>query len=152
MSMFSKLRNLGRNDAGAVVIETAFVVPALAVMAFGGVEASLIISRQNELQAAAAEAVAVTLSRTPQDQSERDTLEAIIEHSTGLDAANVTLAKRFRCDSSANLLSDASTCGTTSVISEYILINMRDSYTPVWSNFGIGRPINFDITRRVQIS
>ncbi|MEP5938948.1 MAG: TadE family protein [Erythrobacter sp.] len=151
-SLFNKLRRLGRDDKGAVVIEAAFIIPVLATMALGGFEVSMIVSRHNEMQAAAAEAVAATLARVPDEASERNTLEAIIESSTGLAANKVTLTQRFRCDSDTALKNDSSTCDASAVISEYVEINMRDSYTPVWSDFGIGGPIDYNITRRVQIA
>ena len=151
-TLFAKLRKLGRDDKGAVVIETAFVVPVLAVMAMGGFEVSMIVSRHNEMQAAAAEAVAVTLARVPDEASERNALEAIIETSTGLAADKVTLTQRFRCDSDADLIADSTSCATSAVISEYVEINMRDTYSPVWSSFGVGGPVNYNITRRVQIA
>jgi hypothetical protein len=152
MTAFAKLRSLFHDNAGAVVIESAFVIPILGIMALGGFETSMIISRQNEMQVAAAEAVAATLARVPDEASERATLEAIIETSTGLPADKVSLTQKFRCDADILLLDDPTGCGASAVISEYVEINMRDTYTPIWADFGLGNPVNYDITRRVQIA
>ena len=81
--MFKKLF---KNETGSVAIETAFVVPILATMVLGGLEVSNIVSRQAELQTSAAEAAAVIVARPPEEASERDTIEAIIEASAGLPA------------------------------------------------------------------
>lgn len=151
-TLFTQMRGLIRDKKGAVVIEAAFIIPILGTMALGGFEASMIVSRQTEMQSAAAEAVAATLARVPDEASERNALEAIIESSTGLAADQVTLDQKFRCNSDPDLLDDTTTCGDTAVISEYVVINMTDSYTPIWADFGIGNTINYDITRRVQIA
>ena len=80
------------------------------------------------------------------------TLEAIIEKSTGLAADTVKLELQYRCDTEANLVDDPTSCGTNSVVSEFIIITMQDSYTPTWTDFGIGSAIRFNVSRRVQIS
>lgn len=153
MMLFRKhFAQLARNERGTAAIETAFVLPILATLVLGGLEVSAIVSRQAELQTAASEATAVVLARPPDEASERATLEAIIESSTGLDADKVTMRLRYRCDTEATLRLTPTGCGTTAVVSEFIIINMRDTYTPTWTQFGVGGPINFSVTRRVQIS
>lgn len=153
MMNFSKsMKRLRGNERGSAAIETAFVLPILATMVLGGVEASTIVSRQAELQTAAAEAAAVTLARAPDEASERETLEAIIERSTGLAADKVKLELKYRCDTDANMVDAPNGCGTNAVVSEYIIITMQDSYTPTWTDFGIGSAVRFNVSRRVQIS
>ena len=62
------------------------------------------------------------------------------------------LEKRFRCNADASLTTDVTTCASGAVISEFIHLNVWDSYTPIWTNFGIGKPVAYDIRRRIQIS
>ena len=158
--MIQKLANFCANsrkrfesdDRGTVVIETAFVVPILAVLALGGFEASMIIARNAELQSAAAEAAAITLARAPDEAAERETLEDVIEASTGLGDDMVTLRQLFRCNTDTTMQTAETACADDAVISEYVEIRMRDTYTPIWSDFGFGDPINYDISRRVQVS
>lgn len=150
--LLRKLGSFRKNETGSVVIETAIVVPVLAVMAFGSFEASRIVSRHNELQVAVAEAAAIVLANTPDEQSEIDTVEEIIETSTGLPSGKVRLEIRYRCNSDASLVTDITLCPTGAVISEFIHINIWDTYDPVWKDFGIGDTVSYDIRRRVQIS
>lgn len=150
--MIQKLSHFVRDKRGSAAIETAFVLPILATMVLGGVEASAIVSRQAELQTAAAEAAAVTLARAPDEADERATLEAIIEQSTGLATDKVKLELKYRCDTDTAMIDAPTGCGAGAVVSEYIIITMQDSYTPSWTDFGIGRPIRFNVSRRVQIS
>ena len=152
ISRLSRLKRFVRDNRGSAAIETAFVLPVLATMVLGGVEASAIVSRQAELQTAAAEAAAVTLARAPDEADERETLEAIIETSTGLAADKVKLELKYRCDTDATMIDEPTGCGTGAVVSEYIIITMKDSYTPTWTDFGIGSAIRFNVSRRVQIS
>ena len=150
--MLSKLaKTFANSERGSVAIETAFILPILATMTLGGLEVSSIVSRQAELQTSMAEA-AVVVARPPAEASDRATLEAIIEASAGLPADQVLMQLRYRCDTATTLEANASSCGTTAVVSEFIIITMTDTYTPAWTDFGIGGPVNFNITRRVQIS
>jgi Flp pilus assembly protein TadG len=146
------ISQLVADNRGSATIETAFVIPVLAIMVFGGFEVSSIVSRQTELQTAAAEATAVVLARAPKDASDRATLEQIIETSAGLPANKVSLSLKYRCDVEEDLEDNATSCSTTAVVSEFVVITMEDTYTPVWTEFGVGQPINFNVTRRVQIS
>lgn len=147
-----RLFGIGRDEKGSVVIETAFVVPILVIMALGGFEASRIISRHSELQGAVAEAAAVVLANTPEEQSEYDQIELIIENSTGLPSGKVVLTKKYRCNSDASLVDDITNCATGAVISEIVQINIWDQYEPIWTTFGIGKTVSYNIRRRVQIS
>lgn len=146
------LNQLRSDDRGSVVIETAFVVPILAVLALGGFEASRIVSRQVELQTAASEAAAIVLANPPDEAAERSTIESVIESSTELAANKVTLALRYRCGSAVSLVETSEECAETDVISEFVLVTMADTYTPIWTGFGIGSPLNYRVKRRVQIS
>ena len=146
------IRKLAKNERGSVAIETAFILPILATMVLGGLEVSNIVSRQAELQTAVAEAAQVTLARSPDEASERATLEQIIEASTGLAADKVKMDLKYRCDTTATLIDDPTTCGTSAVVSEFVIITMEDTYTPAWTESGVGRPVNFKVERRVQIS
>lgn len=150
--LISPLARLLRDKRGSAAIETAFVLPILATMVLGSLEVSKIVSRQSELQTAASEATAVVLARPPKEASDRAQIEAIVESSTGLPADNVSMRLRYRCDTEATLRLTALGCGSTAVVSEFIIIQMTDTYTPTWTSFGVGGPINFQVTRRVQIS
>ncbi|EDL50335.1 TadE/TadG family type IV pilus assembly protein [Erythrobacter sp. SD-21] len=150
--MLRKLAAIRRNENGSVVIETAIVLPVLVLMALGGFETSRIVSRESELQAAIAEGAAVVLATFPEDQEELDTIEEIIEASTGLPDGKVRLLLKYRCNSDASLQADESSCPTGAVISEIIQINIWDTYDPIWTEFGVGGTVRYDIMRRVQIS
>ena len=150
--MIAALARFARDRRGTVVVETAIVLPVLAILVLGGFEVSRIVARNSELQSAAAEASAIVLANPPGDSDEKNTIEAIVESSSGLAADKVTLITRYRCNANTSLVAAVASCATNDEISEYIEIRMRDSYTPIWTSFGVGRTIQYDITRRVQIS
>ena len=147
-----KFARRGRDEEGSVVVETAIVLPVLVMMALGGFEASQIIARENELQIAIAEAAEIVLATIPEDQEDLDAIEEIIEASAGLPDGGVILQKKFRCDATAALVDDTSSCGADAVISEFIHLNVFASYQPLWTSFGIGGTVPFNIRRRIQIS
>lgn len=136
---------------GTVAIETALVAPILVALSLGGFEASQMVARNNELQSAIGEAQAIVMAATPDDDAKRTIVEGVIEDSTGLDDDQVSLALRYRCGTTASLVSDTSTCGTTT-FSTYIQITVSDTYQPGWTSFGIGGPVAMSFTRKVQIS
>lgn len=157
---------LFRKNDGSVAIETAFVVPMLAVMSLGGFEASQIISRQTEMQSAMAEASAIVLAASPETASERDTIEDVIESSTGLSDNQVTLSLTYRCGTETGTENSKVTCYgedatddndedeggySEEEISTFIRIRIQNTYTPQWVSFGIGKPVQYDVERTVQI-
>ena len=137
------------DDRGAVVIETAFVVPVLVLMAVGVFESGNMIARQVELQNAAAEASQIALAAPPTDSVTRATLETIIETSTGLDEDQVTVSESYRCGTAEAYVTDATTCAAE--YSSFIMINLTDQYVPIWSQIAFGDPIDYNVTRRVQV-
>ena len=138
------------ND-GAVVIETAIVVPILAIFAFGSFDASMMVARSSELQGAAAEAAAVVLAHRPRTDEERATIEDVVEASTGLSDSNVKLTVQYRCQTQPTLHSDKTPCNLDKLISEFITIEVSDTYVPKWTAFGIGKPVEYKYARRVQV-
>ena len=148
------MTGLLRDEAGSMVIESAFVIPILVILSLGGFEASRIVSRNTELQSAVAEAGAVVLAAAPDTADKRATVKSIIAASTGLASTpdKVTLTVKFRCNDDTALKDSATECGTGVVVSEYVRINITDSYTPMWTQFGLGSTINYSVSRMVQIA
>lgn len=151
IAMRTILSNLVRDSRGSMAIETAFIVPVLAVMSIGGFEVSGMVSRQSELQSAVAEAAQIALASAPDTDSERATIKSIIMASAKLPSSKVTLSNEYRCGTATTLVTGTSTCGT-STVTTYLKIYVTDSYTPEWTKFGIGRPLTYRITRRVIVA
>lgn len=145
------LSRLKGDRQGSMVVETAIVVPVLGMLSFGAFDASRIIVRQTELQQAVAEAAQIALASPPDTQSERDTIKGIIRTSTGLAADKVTVTTQYRCGVTTTLVS-TNTCDMTAGVTTYLRIVVTDTYTPLWNDFGIGSPINYNVNRMVVIS
>ena len=156
--MMSLARALLRDSRGTMVIETAIVAPVLIILSLGAFEASTMVTRQSELQSAAAEAVAIVMAATPETQTQVDQIEAVVENSSGIPEDNVTFAIKIRCGTTetfvdkTDLASDTTTCGDQDLQSWYLQITMTDTYEPVWTQFGIGSAIEFHVDRTVQLS
>lgn len=141
---------LRRDTEGAMVIETAIVAPVLVLMSLGAFQISTVVARQTELQSAAAEASAIALAAQPDTSAKRETVKSVIMASTGLPTDKVTLSEVYRCDSETSYVGNATNCNSSHVMSKYVKIVLTDTYTPQWTRFGLGSPINYSVTRYVM--
>lgn len=151
----SLLRAVARDRRGTMAIETAFVIPILATMCLGGFEVSQLVARNTELQTALAEAAAISLARQPQTQEEIDIIIGVVAVSTGLDpdpdAGEIVMLPKYRC-STGPLIDSSAACDPDEPISSYLQLTVKDSYDPMWTEFGIGETVQFSKTRMLQIS
>jgi len=142
---------------GTMVIETAIVAPVLVLLSIGAFEASSMVTRQSELQSAAAEAVAIVMAATPKTETQLNQIEAVVENSTGLADEDVVFAIKVRCDTEdtlhdkADLVADPTLCDDEDLQSWFIRISMTDHYTPIWVNFGVGTAFDYHVDRMVQL-
>ena len=147
----SQLRPLWSDSRGAMIIETAIVAPVLVLMSLGAFQVSSLVTRQSELDSAAAEGAAIALASPPNTSAKRTTLQQVIVASTRLATANVAVTEAYRCNSSTVYVAAASSC-TSGVISNFVKIVITDTYTPSWVEFGISGPVSYEVTRYVQYS
>lgn len=145
-------QRLARANDGTMAIETAFVAPILIILCLGGFEASRVVSRNTELRTALAEASDIAIASPPDSQERIDTLEDIVEASTGLADSGVAVEQLYRCDNDSTMTNDETTCGTNSVISSFLRITITDTYVPGWTSFGIGAPVPLSVSKTVQVS
>jgi Flp pilus assembly protein TadG len=142
--------SLRRDERGAMLIETAIVAPVLILLSMGAFQVSQVIARQTELQGAAAEASAIAQAAPPETTDQRAVLKSIIVASTGLADDKVTVSERFRCGSATAYVNAYSDCVDVKVAS-YVLIELNDTYTPAWTQWGFGEPLNFNVDRYVMV-
>lgn len=154
-SFISRLRD---DQRGAMLVETALVTPALVLFSLGAYQVSGIVARQAELESAASEAAAIVLASKPDTASERTTIAAVIGTSTDLpstsangatSANGVAVTQAFRCNSNTVYLTSSSSC-TSGHLSSYVMISLNDTYTPAWTEFGVGSPITYRVRRYVM--
>lgn len=143
---------LAAHSAGSIAVETAIVAPVLLLMSLGGFQVSMMIARQNELQSAAAEAAAIVMAAQPDTQAKVDTIENVIATSAGLDADQVTITRLVRCGTAPSYVADGSLCSNGVEVSTFLRIAMTDTYTPAWTQVGVGGPLTYRVTRTVQLS
>ena len=151
MSVRRTLERLLRADTGAASVETALVMPALALMSFAGVEVSQLIARNTELENAAAEATAISLAARPRTQTAITEIERVIEASTGLADSAVVLSRSYRCGVEPARVEERSACAANAIVSEYIEITLTETHHPVWTSIGVGEDIEFTVNKSVQI-
>lgn len=144
------LRNLVGDERGSMVVEMAILAPILVLLALGSVDISRMISRQHELQAGVAEAEAIALvAKTGVDTT---SLKSVLMQSLNLSTSQVDVDKQYRCNADTSLVSSATSCSTNAVVSTYVKITLRDSYSPFWQRIGAVGTWNYNIVRMVQLS
>jgi len=150
MRALHSLRQLARNQRGAVLIETAIVAPVLILMSLGAFQVSEIVARQTELQEAAAQAASIAMAATPDTAAKRTVLKNVIVAQTGLDESQVTITEKFRCGTASTYVDSASSCVGVKV-ANFVLIQLDDTYNPIWSEFGVGGTLFFNVDRYVMV-
>jgi Flp pilus assembly protein TadG len=149
--------HLARCEAGSMAVETALVGPVLITLALGGFEVSSIVARQNELQSAVAEAAAVVRATVPDNEAQRTVIRDIVATSTGLTAQQVSITEVYRCGVSTRYYSSESSCtnlwwwSSDDGVSKYIKITVADTYVPIWTQFGVGSPLDYNVTRTILV-
>jgi Flp pilus assembly protein TadG len=151
------LARLRADTGGAMIIETAVVAPVLVLMSLGAFQISSLVARQSELDSAAAEGAAIAIASPPTTSAKKTTLQQVIATSLApaAPATNnvvVTITDAYRCNSSTAYVTTSTTCPSGGVISNYVRIVITDSYTPIWTEFGVGSAISYRVSRYVQYS
>lgn len=150
MRALHSLRQLARNQRGAVLIETAIVAPVLILMSLGAFQVSEIVARQTELQEAAAQAASIAMAAAPDTAAKRTVLKNVIVAQIGLDESQVTITEKFRCGTASTYVDSASSCVGVKV-ANFVLIQLDDTYNPIWSEFGVGGTLFFNVDRYVMV-
>jgi Flp pilus assembly protein TadG len=150
--MIRKLARLFANERGAVVIETAFVAPVLALLGLGAFQVSQAVARQHELQTGADDAAAMALAGWNDDAAQITALESVLKTTLDLTDEQVTVTHKYRCGTTAAYVDVKTDCANGTVVTTYLRINLTDTYTPMWADFGMGSPIDFNVTRTVVLS
>ncbi len=143
-------RLLNAREDGTMAIETALITPLLAAMALGTFDVSMMVSREQQLQSAANEASEIILAASGGSGiiPARASTRYWNRPSTCED--KITMSPLFRCGTSTTTSSTAPTCPPKQMYS-YVRSTLADSYTPLWTAFGVGHTVNFNITRTVQV-
>ena len=141
--------------AGSMTIEMAAVAPMLVLMSIGTFEVSTMVSRQQELQSAASEGETIALAAAASEQATNiATIEDIIETSMGLENNQVNITRHFRCNAEPTVVSAPNAnaaCPGVDIVTSYIKLELTDTYTPVWTQFGIGSSFNYNVERMIQL-
>lgn len=163
MNAFARMTRIRLDETGSMAIETAFVAPILLVMALGGFEASSMVARQTELQSAAAEAAAVVRAVVPETASDRATVRDIVATSlcgktqpvvtdgtATCGSVTVDVDPVYRCGTATSYVATAGTCGGATEY-KFIKVDLADTYSPIWAEWGVGSAVTYDVNRTVQV-
>jgi uncharacterized membrane protein len=148
LQFWTKVRS---DEHGAVLIETAIIAPVLLIMSIGAYDVSRGVARQTELQEVTAEFAAIAMARETVGQAELDQMKDIAVASAGIDEDAITISENVKCGTAPDLQIPTYDCPGDEEQSRILTISINDTYTPSWTSFGVGQPINLSVTRSVQI-
>lgn len=145
--MIRQLKQLGRDDSGAAIIELALAAPILAMMVIGVTDISAAFGKKLELEQAAQRAIEkvaqTTGEATPEDTIKQEAVCQFNGTSGGacktapLTTANVTVTYSLTCDGVVTAYT--SDCTSTQLEVRYITANVTYNYTPMFDlHFGTG--------------
>lgn len=144
------LARLRRDERGAMLIETTIVAPVLVLLSLSAFQVSQVVARQTELQNAAAEALGIAMAAPPTTSAQRATLRDVIIDSTGLARNDVTVTEAYRCGAATTYITSADSC-TGAKVANYVRIQLSDTYSPIWTQWGIGQDLEFNVDRYVLV-
>ena len=150
--MIGLLARIRRHERGAVVIEAAFVAPVLALLGLGAFQVSQAVARQHELQTGADDAAAMALAGWKDDAAQVTALKSVLKTTLKLTDAQVAITHKYRCGVTAAYVDVKTACANGTMVASYLRIALTDTYTPAWTSFGIGSPLNYNVTRTVVLS
>lgn len=145
------LARIARDQRGSTLIETAIVAPALLVMALGTYDAGQMIAQQHRLQSGAADTESIVLAVANGTATDISAIRTALANSLAINPSKITVEKVYRCNTQ-DALSTLASCGNGQRMSTYVRVTFIDTYTPSWSDFGIGGPINYRVQRLVLVS
>ena len=138
--MISRLRSLGRDKRGAVVIEFAFVAPVLALMTIGAVDISNAFGKKLMLEQSAQRSIEKIMQTTGELTVEETIAnEAVCQYNgtnsdgtcktSPITTANVTVTHRLECN---GVLTTTDDCAMGETESRWIQVAVSDDYTPIF--------------------
>jgi Flp pilus assembly protein TadG len=156
MSALGRIRRLFGDERGTTVIETALVAPVLALMALGSYDVSRMVARQHELQNGAGDMESIVLAANQGSGTDVGTIKSVIKSQLSVADNKLTVTKKYRCGSDSPLYDYGNGsypgCSSGAHVSIYVEVAVTDSYVPMWTSFGVGTPLNYSVTRMVQVS
>ncbi len=139
--MIARLKKLGRDEGGAVLIELALAAPILALMIMGISDISIAYGKKLELEQAAQRAIEKVMQTTGKATAEETIkTEAVCQYNgvssggvcstDGIDASDVTVTYSLKCDGAVTAYNTDCADGQTAL--RYIQATVADQYSPMF--------------------
>lgn len=146
------LGHLRGHGEGSVIIEFAFIAPLLALFGLGTADVTRLVARRTAVQGAMSESVQIVLGATPDNDAKVATLKNVLSATTGIATSNIEIVTVYRCGTDTTYVSLPGYCPATGEIAKYLRLKVIDTFTPMWTSFGVGAPITMTLQRTIQIS
>jgi len=150
--MYQLFSLLFSENRGSMAIETAIVTPVLVLLGLGTFEVGNIVSRQHELQSAASEGEIIALAAAQGATTDLTRVKDILKVSVDLSDDQIAVSRFYRCNAATTTVTTTDSCAEDDIVSSYIKLDLSDSYTPIWTEFGVGSKVDLDVERTIQLS
>lgn len=147
-----RLGHLTHSGDGSVVIEFALLAPLLALFGLGTVDLTRMVARRTALQSALSESTQIVLAASPDNDAKLVALKSVLATTTGVPSANIAITTVYRCGVDTTYVSLPGYCSVTGEVGKYLQIRITDTFTPIWTQFGVGGPITSSMQRTIQLS
>jgi Flp pilus assembly protein TadG len=148
--MTGMLARLRCDTRGTMAVETAIVLSVLLFLGLGATQASEVVTKQSQMQAAASQAEQIIAAKSLTSATQLDTIRDILKTSAGL-STDPTVEFQYSCATSTTKTTTDGTCGSN-VQWTYVHMRLTYTYTPTWTSFGFGNPITLVVDRTAQVS
>lgn len=127
-----RLATLLKDSRGTSVLETALIVPTLAMFVMGGSDLAMGFSEKLRMQQAAARAIEMATAGGL-DSDAFDELKKEAAAAAGVSEANVTLDKWLECDGVRQTSFDGTCTSSGAQTARFVSISIAGTYTPMFS-------------------
>lgn len=146
----AQLSNLTTDCSGTALIETAIIAPVLILLCVGGFEVATMVEKQSRLQSTAELATEIVMVTNPDTEAERVAVESELAGSLS-SSGTIEVNFRYRCGEGAVSDTLPADCEPKQ-LATYLHVALTDWYEPLWSQWGVGTPFEYDVQRTVQVS
>ena len=127
-----RLATLLKDNRGTSVLETALIVPTLAMFVMGGSDLAMGFSEKLKMQQSAARAIEMATAGG-RGSSAFNNLQTEAATAAGVPTSNVTVDKWLECDGVRQTSFDDTCTSSGAQVARFVSISISGSYTPMFS-------------------
>ena len=126
-------------------------VVGIQVRGLGPLEIQRVVAVEDVAQHDVGEAEIIALAAASGATTDVTRIKSILKVSADLDDEQITVTRFYRCNANQATVTSPDSCNEDDVVTDYIRLTISDSYTPIWTDFGVGETVNMQVERTVLV-